>query len=478
MQAPPTEIAIPTRSQVWKWWVCGLLLLATMLNYMDRLTLNLTAKLVMGAFDLDAQDYGQLESVFAVAFAIGSITFGWLADRINIRWLYPLALLAWSASGFATGLVESFTQLLLCRFVLGFFEGSNWPCALRTTQRILPPEQRPMGNSILQSGTAMGAIVIPQLIKRLVYDNDVSSWRNVFLVVGGLGVTWVVLWMPSIREDDLALPPPKPGPTLLSVLTWIIALFGIDFLVHLPQVTGGAPWVATLSKTAVTIAGVAVVFRWLERATADDKELPRAVFFRRYWVLVVLVVSINITWHFLRAWLPLFLQNEHGYSLEGSSDFFTGYYIAADLGSLAAGAATLVLARSGWTIFNSRLTVYAAFAFMALASVAVPFLESGALLVVVLLIVGCGALGIFPVYYAFSQELTTQHQGKVTGCLGCTTWLTMALLHELVGDMVKARQSYAEGLALAGLAPLVGLAAVLLFWRPNERTTAQRTLTR
>jgi ACS family hexuronate transporter-like MFS transporter len=436
-----------------------------MLNYMDRLTLNLTSKLVMDWFRLDEQDYGQLESAFAVAFAVGSLTFGWLADRINVRWLYPAALLAWSAAGFSAGLAQSFGQLLMCRFVLGLFEGSNWPCALRTTQRILPPAQRAMGNSILQSGAAVGAIVTPQLIKLLVTDGD--TWRHVFLVVGGLGVTWVFLWLPSVRAADLELPEKPAGPNLMPVVAWVAALFAVDFVLHLPAVTGGAPRVATASKISVTLLGVAGVFVWLRHATRDDTTLRRPVFFRRYWVLVVVVVSINITWHFLRAWLPLFLQKQHGYKIEESSDFFTGYYVATDIGSLSAGFASLFLIRQGWTVFGSRVLVFTTFALITLLCLVVPYLESS-LLVLVLLVVGYGSLGLFPAYYAFSQELTTRNQGKVTGCLGCTTWLVMALLHELVGDWVKATQSYAEGLALAGLAPLAGLAALAFVWRPGK----------
>jgi len=120
-------------------------------------------------------------------------------------------------------------------------------------------------------------------------------------------------------------------------------------------------------------------------------------------------------------------------------------------------------------VFGSRAVVFLGFALLALCSVVVPYLDSGPSLVAVLVIVGFGSLGVFPVYYAFSQELTTQNQGKVTGCLGCMVWLVMALLHELVGDWVKHTQSYAEGLALAGVAPLVGLAALVLLWRPNEQ---------
>ena len=64
---------------------------------MDRLTLNLSAARIMGEFGLDERQYGQLESAFAFAVAVGAIIFGWLADRWNVRLLYPLALLAWSA---------------------------------------------------------------------------------------------------------------------------------------------------------------------------------------------------------------------------------------------------------------------------------------------------------------------------------------------------------------------------------------------
>jgi ACS family hexuronate transporter-like MFS transporter len=181
------------------------------------------------------------------------------------------------------------------------------------------------------------------------------------------------------------------------------------------------------------------------------------------------VVSINLTWHFLRAWLPLFLQDKHGYTVKESSEFFIGYYLAADVGSLTAGFLTLLLVRRGLTVFGSRVVVFAACAILTLLSLAVTHLEEPWQLQVVLMVVGFGSLGLFPMYYSFSQELTTRHQGKVTGCLGCSVWLAMSLLHELVGERVKETKSYAEGLGLAGLTPLVGLAALLIFWKPSEK---------
>ena len=79
-------------------------------------------------------------------------------------------------------------------------------------------------------------------------------------------------------------------------------------------------------------------------------------------------------------------------------------------------------------------------------------------------VIGFATLGLFPVYYSFSQELTLKHQGKLSGALGCINWLAMYLLHETVGTAVKQTGSNSLGVALAGLAPMLGVAALLLLW--------------
>ena len=160
------DVRLPGRGHGWKWWVCGLLLLATMINYMDRLTFNLLAEAIKTDLSFDVLHYGHIESAFAVAFAFGAVLFGLIVDRWNVFWVYPLAVLAWSAAGFFSGFAQGFFSLLVCRFLLGLAESANWPCALRTTQRILPPGERTMGNSILQSGAAFGAILIPSSCSR------------------------------------------------------------------------------------------------------------------------------------------------------------------------------------------------------------------------------------------------------------------------------------------------------------------------
>ncbi len=465
---PPPQSTSFSRYFSWKWGICGLLLLATTINYMDRLTLNLMSKQIMSEFDLNARNYGQLESAFGVAFALGAILIGWMSDRWNVRHIYAASVLLWSAAGFFTGLSQGFLSLLMCRFLLGLAESGNWPCALRTTQRILPPSERTMGNGLLQSGAAVGAVLTPFVVLMLYNEQNPGSWRYPFLVVAALGVVWVVGWLASVRADDLALTERSPSSSLIAILGLLLVLYGIDLLVHIAF--SDRPWIPLCVKLAVTLSSIFGVVSWMIHAVRDEAPDERRVFLRRFAVLSVVVTAINMTWHFFRAWLPLFLQKQHGYDLKACSEFSIYYYFAADAGCLASGYATLQLVRRGWRVHSSRTFVFALCAALTTFSVAAAVLPAGWPLLAVLLVIAFASLGVFPNYYSFTQDLSSKHQGKVTGALGCICWLTMSLLHEVIGDMVERTGSYSSGVAIAGLLPLLAIACLTLFWRSDSES--------
>ena len=191
-----------SRAGAWKWWVCGLLLLATTINYMDRQTLANAAVRIINEFKLSKEQYGDLELAFGWAFAAGSLLFGFIADRVSVRWLYPGVLFAWSLMGFLSAWTTDFSQLLVCRTLLGLFEAGHWPCALKTTHLLLSAQDRTMGNSVLQSGASIGAIITP-LVMRVMMTDAAGSWRLPFQFVGAVGILWVVAWFAFIRPRDL-----------------------------------------------------------------------------------------------------------------------------------------------------------------------------------------------------------------------------------------------------------------------------------
>jgi ACS family hexuronate transporter-like MFS transporter len=385
-----------------------------MVNYMDRQTLANLSVRITEEFQLSQEQYGNIEFVFGWGFAIGSLTFGILADRVSVRVLYPVVLLGWSAMGFVTGLSHGYTALLACRALLGFFEAGHWPCALRTTQCVLSSSDRMMGNSVLQSGASLGAIFTPLAIRGIVGSNTApGAWRSPFLVVGAVGVAWVIAWLALVRRHDL-------------------------------KMEGGTAANASPSPTAW----------WIGLARN-----------RRFWALVIMVVCINTVWQLIRAWLPKFLQQGRGYDEATALYFNSAYYIATDVGCLLAGALGLRLARRGLEAHRAKLMVFALCSVLAALTTVAAALPQGWLLLGVLLIVGAGTLGLFPCYYSFTQEMSPQHVGKATGLLATIAWFASAPAQKFFGRLVDQTGSFDLGLALIGWAPLVALIAMLLLWR-------------
>lgn len=444
------------RSTTWRYSVCGLLLLATMLNYMDRQTLSQLATTIQYEYDIDDVQYGGLETGFGLAFAAGAITFGLLADRVAVRWLYPSALIGWSLAGIATAYAaeigatlsrwlptadltlaasdgsrgtaasgEAYFGFLLCRIVLGFFEAGHWPCALITTQVILTRQDRSFGNSILQSGAAIGAIVTPIIVVSLLPRPDAEdhylpgTWRLPFVAIGIIGMAWAIPWLALVRGRDLQRGPEAPRPI---------------------EDAASGP---TLPARAASVV-------------------------RMFATLVIVVICINMTWQFLRAWLPKFLEQQCGYTKTEVGWFISAYYVATDAGCIGVGYIVKWLAGRGWDVHHARLLTFAACTGLTTLSVVVVFLPAGPVLVGVLLLVGAGALGLFPNHYSFTQELSRTHQGKVTGTLGTIAWMTSSPLQLVVGSSIRSTGSYATSIVIAGLAPVIALAALLTLW-PRAR---------
>jgi ACS family hexuronate transporter-like MFS transporter len=449
----PPSIEEPVRT---KWLVCGMLLLALVLNYMDRQTLSLTITAIEKELDLNNAQYGQLEKGFGYAFALGGLAFGVLADRVSVRWLYPIVLLGWSAAGLTTGYADRLGQwlsplighasnlgilsspsdgsganppfigFLVCRIVLGFFEAGQWPCALVTTQRLLSRSDRSFGNSILQSGASVGAILTPLVVGFFAPASGLQSagwWRTPYVVIGVLGVLWVVPWLAMVWNLDLRRPtssiePNSAGPSAASI------------------------------------------------------ELPLQV--RRYIALIAVVITINLTWQFFRVWLPKMLEQYHGYSPEQVRWFVMAYYISTDVGCIAAGATVKLLAGRWTTVHGARMATFAICALLTSFSTIAAGLPPGPLLLGVFLLIGFGALGLFPNYYSFTQELSGRHQGKITGSLGFITWIVSSEMQVIVGKAVDQTHSYKTGIFWIGLVPLLGLLAMAVLWgkSPDNKRTA------
>jgi ACS family hexuronate transporter-like MFS transporter len=406
------------------------LLLATLLNYMDRQTLAVTLPTLKQEYNLAEGRVGIVEGSFGFAFAAGSLLFGWMADRVGPRRLYPIVLAGWSLAGIATAGADQpwivawlettgdaqgtgvFRWLLVCRTALGLFEAGHWPCALLTVRAILTARDRTLGNGILQSGASIGAILVAPYVE--LTDRLGMSWGFPFWSIGLVGLAWVPLWALSVRHHDLSRPNEDESPNYVHTV-----------------------------GTHLT---------------------------RRLIVLAIVIATLTISWQFLRAWLALFLQDHHGYTALATRSLMPGYFIAADVGCLLSGALVTRLSLRGWQVHSARQLGYVIFVVLAAAAALIPFAGSGWVMVALLYVAGAGILGLHPYYYALAQELSVARMGVLSGLLAAWGWIASSMTQIVLGRHIEATKSYELGLMIVGLAPAIGLIALLLWW-PRFKTS-------
>ncbi len=406
------------------------MLLATLLLYMDRLVLPQTATELKLRYAIGDARYGLIERGFAWAFAVGSVLFGFIADRFGPRRIYPLVLLGWSAAGLATPFladpeltrwvadasdpVGSYNWLLICRIALGLFEAGHWPCALITARQILTAGDRPLGNGILQSGASIGAVLVPLYVMTI--RKLGGTWQLAFWTVGAVGLLWVPLWLGLVRRSDLEAAAPGER----------------------------------------------------EKRDADPSPAPMAwrPLMLMSLTLLAVIIGLTISWQFPRAWLPKYLKESQGFSDDATDWIVSAYYITADVGCLASGMLVRFLVKRGRTIDSARIIGFAVFAAIVLLATLVPVVGGGWLGVVLLSLAGAGILGLHPYYYALVQELPARNMGFLSGLLTAVGWFLSGEFQKQMGAVIEATKRYDVGFVVVGVAPLLGLLALVLFWRP------------
>ena len=485
--------------------VCLLLLLASAVNYMDRQTLAVASARIKSEFQLENVQYGRVEAIFGYSFAFGSLFWGFIVDRFSVRWVYPLGLLGWSAMGFLTGWANNYDELYWCRLMLGFFESAHWPCGLKTTQALLSQQGRAMGNSVLQSGTSIGAILTP-IVMLSILTSEPGSWRIGFQGIAVVGALWVFLWLYVVRDSDLIAVDPQPTTAQLTTAQ-------PNSFENPPKNDAPLPENTSSNTRApfnpYTPPGNAIQFGATPGNYGVEHRWWHDVFTRRFAIVLLMVMCINTMWQVMRAWLPLIMQENYGFNEKQTLVFNSIWYIFTDIGCFASGVIASGMAGRGWSIVGSRLLSLTLCVILFATLIAVPFLNAqlpeststvGASTPVespsspsstvglftqflsldplrltmlgVLLISGAGALGIFPIYYSFAQDVSPRHQGKVTSIAATGGWLASSYAQPWFGWLEQRTGSYDLGIFLLSVLPILPLACLYYFW-PREPDARQ-----
>src|SRR5436190_1599464 len=276
-----------------RWIIVGLIFFATLINYIDRLTISVLAPVITEDLNLSNTEFGGIATWFLFAYTISQALSGKFYDRVGIKKGFTASIVIWSLAAIAHAFSIGIRSLSAFRFVLGLGEAGNWPGAAKVVAEWFPARQRAFGMAIFNSGAAIGSVVAPPLI---IWLQLTYSWRAAFLVTGCLGFLWLGIWHIFYRPVN------------------------------------EHPWLSASERQTILH----------DRVTDPEKSVPWASLLRirEVWGIVAARFLTDPIWWLYITWLPLYLYNARGFSLKKIGLFAWMPYVAADAGSLAGGWAS------------------------------------------------------------------------------------------------------------------------------------------
>src|SRR5215210_5633467 len=175
-----------------RWVIVGLIFFATLINYIDRLTVSVLAPKIIEDLHLTNTEFGGIATWFLFAYTISQALSGKLYDRIGIKKGFTVSIIVWSLAAIAHAWSVGIRSLSAFRFLLGLGEAGNWPGAAKTVSEWFPARQRAFGMAIFNSGAAIGSVVAPPIIVGL--TTYFGHWQPTFFITGALGFIWLLVW--------------------------------------------------------------------------------------------------------------------------------------------------------------------------------------------------------------------------------------------------------------------------------------------
>lgn len=290
---PVSEAPVSWKSSNMKWVMISLALMATVLNYVHRLSFTYLSADGELRKMIPNEAFGYIAAAFSLAYLISNAFSGFAIDRLGTRLGYSVCMAFWTTAGLVHAFARTPLQFGICRFFLGLGEAGNWPAGLKLTSEWFPPHQRSTASGIFNSGSALGAIVAPPLVAVMGTN---YGWQSTFIILGIAGYLWIALF-------------------------W--------FIYYTP------PQVVQEPK---------------------GRKIPPLKLLRTRFVSMFLLAKIFLepSWYFITFWLGRYLADVYNWDLKKIGLYAALPFIIADLGNIAGGYFTQFIIKKGTPIHRAR----------------------------------------------------------------------------------------------------------------------------
>lgn len=412
-----------------RWWIVWTLFFSTVTNYISRQTFSVLAPVITAQFHLSHTDLAKILGAFQISYALTWLLGGIFLDIVGTRIGLAFAVIFWSVINMLTGFATSVFSFMVLRFLLGIGEGFNWPGASKAVAEWFPSQERSLAVAIFDSGSSIGgaiaALSIPLIAIRF-------GWHAAFFFSGVLGFIWLAVWL-SVYQ------PLNRHPRVTEV--------------EREYIRSGQTIYSSKEKGRQ---------RWLQ--------LLRD---RNVWGIVLGRSLTDPIWWFYVFWLPQYLSDARGFSLQRIALFAWMPFVAADIGNFTGGFLSGYCIRRGLSVVQARTWVCAISCLPILAGIPAASVHN----VYVALGLICFALWGYASWSTMGLTLPSDLfpqdvVATVTGLSGLTAGLVGAFFTFCVGMLVD-RFSYKPAFIVAGLLPVGATVAVILLIRTPESSNAK-----
>lgn len=420
MEKQPDILPVEKLSRM-RWVMVFMAFLATVLNYVHRLSFNyLSADGELRKIIPD-DAFGYIGTAFFVAYMLSNAFSGFVIDKLGTRLGYSLCMAFWTTAGLVHAFAITPLQFGICRFFLGIGEAGNWPAAIKLTSEWFPPHERSTASGIFNSGSALGAVLVPPLVA---YLGMHYGWQYTFIILAVVGYLWLaVFWFlyytpkHSLKESKARIIPPTK-------------LFKTRFV-----------RIFTLSKA-----------------------------------------FMDPVWYFVTFWIGRYLVDVHGWDLKKIGWFAMLPFIIADVGNIAGGYFTQFIIKKGVPIPKARkIAVAISGLIMGIPLILAPFIITTPLSALIIFgLAGFGYTSYTANSLAFPADVVPKSAAASVWGLACVgTGLGGAVFQSISGITLKslsASHSYTvayDALFIGfGTLAIIGLLIMLLFMGPLVKNEA------
>lgn len=398
-----------------------ILFLATVICYIDRLTISILAPVIKSDLGLSNVEYAAITTWFLVSYSIFQSIFGGIYDKYGTRKVFSFAIVIWSVAAMLHAVARGFRGFAFFRFLLGIGEAGNWPGSIKTVAEWFPAKQRAFGLSIVNTGAALGSVIAPPLIAYLQIS---YGWKTTFIATGAMGFLWLVLWL----------------------------------LVY--RIPAKHPWLKQEEKEFIQSDETAILFNEELAPKRTWKELLKL---KQVWGIILARFFGDPIWWLYLIWLPSYLYDVRGYSIKEIGTFAWLPFLASAIGSLAGGWFSGYLIGKGKSVnFSRKISIVVPTFFMAMGIGAIYAPTAMQALMLMSLVLFGFQFWVNNVQTLASDYFSINEIGRVTGMAQTGAGLGAITFTMLIGWIVD-HFSYSPVLVIGAiLAPVATLSVLIL----------------